>query len=241
MSMTNGGLRCFAGALVLLFLIAEEAGATHCYILRRISETDTQVTVSWTSVYQAPTPRVPEGYTIVGAWYDNMTPGGMNPEKCAQMTSYKARNDVISWGNPREKCLRSYYNTTLVWSSSRCGSPAPRLNSGRFRSQSGDSANITDLGGGKYRFEVWQGSGEKPGTHLWYNIGEGTTGSDGLIHCVHLSVVGHVNPHIITESYFKVVDPATLQQVRYRLYTEATKPTSPDVGWQAGPTWRFVR
>jgi len=65
-------------------------------------------------------------------------------------------------------------------------------------------------------------------------------GSDGLIHCIHDSAVGYANPHIITESYWKIIDPLTVKQIKYRFYTQATKPASQDSGWREGPAWRFV-
>jgi hypothetical protein len=123
-----------------------------------------------------------------------------------------------------------------------CGGLAQKiLSSGRFKSDAGDSALINDLGGGRYHFQAWQGAGDKPEANAWHNEGVGTMGSDGLIHCIHSSVIGYANPHIITESYFQIIDSVSIKQVKYRFYTEDTKPVSQDSGWREGPTWSFVR
>lgn len=122
--------------LALLLLIASEASASHCYILRSVSETQAQITLNWMSIFlvQGPTPRAPQGYTITGGWPSRTTPGGMDSGKCSQMVTDKARRDAIAWPNPGYKCTRSYYNSTLVYTHpTRCTgtdgdqTPAPRI------------------------------------------------------------------------------------------------------------------
>jgi len=113
------------------------------------------------------------------------------------------------------------------------------LSSGLFQSNMGDTALIRNMGGGKYYFEIWQGSVARPSVQGWYNIGEGILGSDGLIHCIHMNVVGYANPNDQTESYWQIVDGQTITQVRYRRYAKNVRP-DPNWGWQSGPTFKFM-
>ncbi len=114
------------------------------------------------------------------------------------------------------------------------------LSSGYFQSTMGDTAMIRNIGGGKYRFDVWQGSAASPSVQGWYNIGEGTLGSDGFIHCIHRNVDGYFNPNDQTESYWQIVDNQTIRQVRYRRYAKGVIP-DPNWGWQQnGPTFKLI-
>lgn len=113
------------------------------------------------------------------------------------------------------------------------------LISGLYRSTWGDSALITNLGGGRYYFEVWQGSGaHPPDKSRWYNIGEGSMGKDG-IYCVHTVVGGYAGVNIITESYWETMDERTIKQTRFRFYHKDHKPDL-DVGWRKGPAFHLV-
>jgi hypothetical protein len=119
MSKKKDGLRYLAGVLVLLFLAVDVASANHCYILRKVTKTNTLITLEFRSVFQGPTPRVPPGFSIVGAWYRNQTPRKLTPQTCREMVAYKAKNDVHLFPlSPR--CLRSYSDGVLVFTSRSC-------------------------------------------------------------------------------------------------------------------------
>lgn len=111
-----------------------------------------------------------------------------------------------------------------------------KIRSGYYWNTIGDSGHIQDLGGGKYKFRLWQGKKRKPEKTNWYNMGTGTMGQNGLIHSTQPAVDGYRNSEYTFEGYWKIIDSGTIELVKYRNYLKKNPPNSEDDwGWKEGP------
>ncbi len=115
------------------------------------------------------------------------------------------------------------------------------IQTGYFRNTLGDSGYIENLGGGKYRFSLWQGTNSRPESNNWYNTGTGILGADGLIHSVQPAVEGYPFSEYTFEGYWKIIDSGTMELIKkYRNYLKSNPPTSDDWGWEKGPIYKTV-